>query len=105
MVNFENLIIGKYYETINFDGDRWWYFKLKNIKKFEIYVENWAIHNFEYYDRFDDIVFYTYIPSDGYKFREVRITEILKYLPDDNIDKINYLRKQRINTLLNMQYV
>lgn len=75
------------------------------IKKFK---ESGSLSNRVYNDLnfyiCNNIYYYTNINYIPYKasiiYEKIDIKEILHLLPDDNLDKINYIRKQRIKSLL-----
>ena len=90
-----NFIIGKYYKYFYFYDV--YIFKLKEI------IGDDLILDLEYYF-YKNIIQKNdenhIIYRDNDAFKEVNIKDIIDLLPNDNIDKINYMRKNRIKSLL-----
>lgn len=71
-----------------------WYFKFVKNNDTIITTSGFIINNGIYNNRY---VFHT---GHNDVYEEVCLSEIIKYLPNDNIDKIIYMRKQKIKILL-----
>ena len=85
----------KYYTFTDKDSYQW-IFKYKNTINEEVYT---------YYYIYDGIYngYECYLFDDyEYDCKEVDIKDITDLMPDSNIDKINYIRKQRIKSLLSI---
>ena len=92
-MNIENLIIGNWYSVNVYDYEC--VFKLRKICDDELYSYNYYLKNGEYY-KTNNLTSWTIIED----INEVDISRIYKYLPDDNIDKITFLRRKKIDELL-----
>ena len=85
----------KYHITTNYI--KYYYYNNKSIYFY------WEIRCFN-----NDKPFFKYLNTLSLAFRfdeymiceEVEIDELIEYLPENNIDKINYLRKRKIKNLL-----
>lgn len=90
-----DFIIGKYYKFFYFYDV--FIFKLKDIIGDNLIIDLEYYFYMNYIQKNDEnhIVYKEY---DNYV--EVNIKDIIDLLPNDNIDKINYMRKNRIKSLL-----
>lgn len=84
---------GFYYESV-------YIFKVKAVVKYEIYFDTFYICDNIYYTCYNEI-FITYKESIIYEKLD-SIDTIIHLLPDNNPDKINFLRRNRIDMLLNL---
>lgn len=116
-MKYEDLIRGKYYKYVWYEGTVSWYFRfdfLKNnliysfggyfvsIRKDNIRKDNIHKDDIRYLKTSSYILDTTTDIETSDYFEEINLKDIIYYLPDDNIDKINYLRKERIKILLNI---
>ena len=91
------MFIKKYYKVV-FHSDVY-IFKLKEIRGNKLFVDcNFYIMNNMYCDFKNE----RHIPYFNNKvYEEIDIKDIIDLLPEDNVDKIIYFRKHKINRLLN----
>lgn len=102
----DDLIKDKWYKIYSKNDDFFDCFKFEKIEDNKIYSYNFYISPYTK-------IPYTKIPYtkivnhlcsviflDNYKISEIDISEIVNYLPQNNPDKINYFRNQRIKQLL-----
>ena len=86
----------RFYKLIDKNDN--WYFKFKCLgDDNQLKADGYYLNNdFEY-----KITTSSYICKlDDYRYEEIDIKDIIDFLPKDNPDKINFLRKQRIKSLL-----
>ena len=92
-MNYKDLIVDKYYKYCY--NRRIYYTKIKavDINLIRVYFT---------FNRksFNMCTNYTYLDEKCKIIEQINISRIYKYLPDENIDKIIYLRKIKINSLL-----
>lgn len=93
-----NFLANKYYKCwfINNSGKYIFcnYFKVKYVNNNTI-TTSWLIE----YDNFYNIED-SFIDDGSCNYVEIELSEIVNFLPSNNSDKIIYLRKQRIYSLL-----
>lgn len=53
-----------------------------------------------YYTKTDHLIQDIDINSNKFLFREIKFSQMIKYLPEFNLDKIIYMRKHKIKVLL-----
>lgn len=100
-MKIDKLKIGSYYKVLLHSKNNFYYFRFEKALNGLIYSYGYAIssirNNMMYYTNkhFSDEQFIIF-----YKVEEILIEDIIEYLPDDNKEKISYLRKNKIKTLL-----
>ena len=92
------MLIGRFYHVIDCGGNDL-HFKLLSIENDRWFIAGcWYIYNGKF---LIDNTNCSYIDSNKvFKCIEVNLAEIVHFLPEENVDKINFLRKQRIKLLL-----
>lgn len=93
----KQFISGHYYK-LSFYNEVCYYFQFNYIEDSTIF-SYFEIEDNEYTDN-KWLLESHYVEDDVYIYTEISIEEIIDLLPDSNINKINYLRKQRIKKLL-----
>lgn len=97
--------IGKCYKIIDVFEHWIWIFKVGDIKYGSYYSNGWFLHtrkdytDNKYHVYQKDSSFYT-ATQHKYVIEEIDFSLIIDLLPNDNQDKIIYLRNKKIETLL-----
>lgn len=96
-------VLGKYLQPNKFYLLEWdynghikWYFKCSKI--YDNFIYNSGYYVDIVYKKSNNKKFIS-LDIDSNRFKEVCISEFVDLLPDDNIDKITYLRKKKIALL------
>lgn len=103
-MKFQDLIVGEYYKHIwGTENEYTWYFKLDGIKYVKSIPDlstSYYIENGKYKEMEHKEIFFSADEHDY--FTIISIDEIVDYLPDTCIDKINYNRRIKIKFLLDV---
>ena len=104
-ISAKKLIPGKWYKENTFYNVGYYLFCFGEIKNDMIYAMSelyihvsFGVGNIKYLNT--DNLFAT---NTNNKYEKVNMKDVIIYLPDNHIDKINYLRKERIKNLLLIQ--